>query len=80
MRLTETRIRQIVRGILRESDEPDESTAMQLLGGGQLKGKLEGLMNMFVRKLISDIPLRGKPFEASFSGHVVMTLLPGLLP
>lgn len=33
MRLTETRIRQIVRGILMESDESDESTAMQLLGG-----------------------------------------------
>ena len=55
MRLTETRIRQIVRGILRESDEPDERTSMQLLGGGQLKGKLGGLLNMFVRKLTSDV-------------------------
>jgi len=70
MRLTEARIRQIVRGILRESDESDESTAMQLLGGGQLKGKLEGVVNLFVRKLTSDIAETPEALEllSSFSG------------
>jgi hypothetical protein len=70
MRLTETRIRQIVRGILRESDEPDESTAMQLLGGGQLKGKLEGVVNVFVRKLASDVAETPEAQEllSSYSG------------
>jgi len=55
MRLTEGQIRQIVRGTLRESEGSDESTALQLLGGGQLKGKLEGVVDVFIRSLSSKI-------------------------